>query len=269
MSEARFISSRSGGPYADRVRHVTTVEPFRWLAAGWADFRAARGASLAYGLIFVVAGLVMAVALVATNMIYLFVPLVTGFMIIGPALTIGFYAISRDLERSEAPSFTRAVLAFRANPGPLFYVGLALLCLLLLWVRLAQLVFALSFPTAVALDLQSLVDATLFTPGGQVFVVLSMVMGAVIAALTFAGGAFALPLLLDRQAGMVEAVATSWTAVMTNLPAMAVWAAMLVLLTAAGMAAAIVGLAVTLPLAGHATWHAYRAVVSLESGDGV
>jgi uncharacterized membrane protein len=87
--------------------------------------------------------------------------------------------------------------------------------------------------------------------------------------LTFAAGAFALPLLLDRQAGMVEAVATSWTAVMTNLPAMAVWAAMLVLLTAAGMAAAIVGLAVTLPLAGHATWHAYRAVVSLESGDGV
>jgi len=77
------------------VRHVTTVEPFRWLAAGWADFRAARGVSLAYGLIFVAAGLVMAGTLVAANMIYLFVPLTTGFMIIGPALTIGFYAISR------------------------------------------------------------------------------------------------------------------------------------------------------------------------------
>jgi uncharacterized membrane protein len=94
-----------------------------------------------------------------------------------------------------------------------------------------------------------------------VFAAISLAMGAVIAALVFAGGAFALPLLLDRPAGVVEAVATSWTAVTTNVPAMAVWAAILVLLTAAGMAAGFVGLAVTLPLAGHATWHAYRAVI--------
>jgi uncharacterized membrane protein len=42
---------------------------------------------------------------------------------------------------------------------------------------------------------------------------------------------------------------------------MAVWAAMLVVLTVAGMAIGFVGLVVTLPLAGHATWHAYRAVI--------
>jgi uncharacterized membrane protein len=265
MSEIHAISPQPRRPLAERVRRVNTDEPFRWLAAGWADFRAARGASIAYGLIFVVAGLVLAAALFAANMIYLFVPLATGFLIIGPALTIGFYAISRDLERGEAPSFTRAVLAFRANPGPLFYVGLVLLYLLLLWVRLAQLAFALSFPAAVGLDLRSLVDATLFTPDGQVFLAISVAMGAVIAALTFAGGAFSLPLLLDRPVGMVEAVATSWTAVMTNLPAMAVWAAVLVVLTGAGMAAGFVGLAVTLPLAGHATWHAYRSVIRQES----
>jgi uncharacterized membrane protein len=268
MSETHAESPEYRRPYADRVRHITTEEPFRWLAAGWADFRAARVVSLAYGLIFVGAGLIIAAALFAANMIYLFVPLACGFMLMGPALTIGFYAISRDLERGEVPSFTRAVLAFRANPGPLFYIGLALLYLLLLWVRLVQLVFALSFSPAVKLDLPSLLSATLFTPEGQMFLALSVAMGAVIAALTFAGGAFALPLLLDRKAGMVEAVATSWTAVAANLPAMAVWAVILVLITAAGMAAGLVGLAVTLPLAGHATWHAYRAVVRLESGSG-
>ncbi len=261
MSESHVISPQPHRPFADRVRQVSTEEPFRWLAAGWSDFRAAFGASLAYGLIFVVAGLVLTAALFVADMMYLFFPLAAGFMLIGPALTTGFYAISRDLEQKKAPSFAGAVLAFRVNPGPLSYVGLALLCLLLLWLRLAQLVFALSFPSTVGPDLQSLVDAAFFTPDGQVFVAISLAMGAVIAALTFAGGAFSLPLLIDRPVGMVEAVATSWTAVMMNLPAMAVWAVTLVLLTAAGMAAGIIGLALTLPLAGHATWHAYRAVI--------
>jgi uncharacterized membrane protein len=243
---------------------VTAGEPFRWLAAGWNDFRAAPHASLAYGIIFVVAGLLLAIALFAANMIYLFVPLATGFMLVGPALTLGFYAISRDLERGTIPSFGRALCAFRVNSGPLVYMGLALLCLLLLWVRLAELAFALSFPVTVGLDFASLMNATLHTDGGRLFVAISVMVGAAIAALAFAGGAFALPLLFDRPIGMATAVATSWTAVTANLPAMAVWAAILVALTAAGMAAGMVGLAVTLPLAGHATWHAYRTVIRAE-----
>jgi uncharacterized membrane protein len=84
------------------------------------------------------------------------------------------------------------------------------------------------------------------------------------AATVFAGAAFALPILLDRPVGMVEAVTTSWTAAEMNVPAMVVWATLLVALTAAGMAAGFVGLAVTLPVAGHATWHAYRAVIRSE-----
>jgi len=262
MSDAHAEASYVGRPYAGRVRRVTPDQPFRWLAAGCRDFLHAPGASFAYGLIFVFAGLVLAGALYAVNMIYLFVPLATGFMLVGPAATLGFYAISRDLERGAQPSLADAVGAFRANPGPLLYVGLALLCLFLLWLRLAEFAFALSFPSATGLDAQALLNATLFTAGGRAFVVFSVFIGAVIAALTFAGGAFALPLLLDRPAGMVEAVATSWTAVMLNLPAMIVWAALLVLLTAAGMALGIIGLAVTLPLAGHATWHAYRATIA-------
>jgi len=265
MSEAHAIAPHPRRPQCDHLRHIGTEEPFRWLAAGWADFRSARRVSIGYGLIFVLAGFALTAALFAANMIYLFVPLVTGFMLVGPALTIGFYAVSRDLERGTAPSLTRALLAFRANPGPLLYTGLILLGLLLLWLRLTQLAFALSFPATVGLDLRSLVDATLFTSGGQVFLAVSLAMGAVVAALTFAGGAFAVPLLFDRPVGTVEAVATSWTAVMMNLPAMAVWAILVVLLTAAGITAGFIGLVVTLPLAGHATWHAYRAVVSVES----
>jgi uncharacterized membrane protein len=264
MAGTDIASAHAGRPFAYRVVHVTAAAPFAWLAAGWRDFRASPGASLAYGSIFVLAGVLLAAASFAANMIYLFVPLAAGFLLVGPAATLGFYAISRDLAAGRRPSFAGALRAYRTNPGPMLYVGFALLALFLVWLRVAQLVFALTFPSAIGFDVQSLLHATLFTGDGQVFLATTLAMGAIMAALTFAGAAFALPLLLDRPVGMVEAVATSWTAVEINLPAMAVWAVLLVALTAAGMAVGFVGLAVTLPLAGHATWHAYRAVIRPE-----
>jgi uncharacterized membrane protein len=264
VAQTHTASAYSVRPFAGRVVRVPAGAPLTWLAAGWRDFTASPGASLAYGMIFVLAGIVLAGALFAANMIYLFVPLATGFLLVGPAATLGFYAISRDLEAGRKPTLAGALLAYRTNPGPMLYVGFALLSLFLVWLRLAQLVFALTFPSAIGFDVQSLLHATLFTGDGQLFLLTTLAMGAVMAALAFAGAAFALPLLLDRPVGMVEAVATSWTAVEVNLPAMAVWAVLLVVLTAVGMALGFVGLAVTLPLAGHATWHAYRAVIRPE-----
>jgi len=43
---------------------------------------------------------------------------------------------------------------------------------------------------------------------------------------------------------------------------MLVWGSLIVLLTAAGFATALVGLVFTMPLVGHATWHAYRALIA-------
>src|SRR3954454_9165382 len=80
-----------GRPFADRVAPVAATAPLAWLAGGLRDFRAAFGTSLAYGMIFVLAGIVLAAALLAVNMAYLFVPLASGFMLIGPAATLGLY----------------------------------------------------------------------------------------------------------------------------------------------------------------------------------
>jgi uncharacterized membrane protein len=251
-------------PYADRVRRVASDQPFHWLAAGWRDFRAAPLASLAYGALFVIVGLILTIGLWRTQTIFMLLPLAAGFMLLGPALTLGFQAISRDLEQGKRPSFAGALLAWRANAGPIFYAGLAFMFLFLLWLRLTELLFALTFPDTVGPDAEGLLNATL-TVHGLTFLGLFLVLGAGMAALAFAGGAFALPMLLDRRIGMAEAIATSFTAVTLNLRTMALWAALLVVLTVLGMAAFGIGLAVTLPLAGHATWHAYRAVIRPET----
>ena len=127
-------------------------QPLRWLAAGWRDFLAAPWISLAYGSFFVIVGLALTLGLRRTQTIYMLLPLTAGFMLLGPALTLGFQAMSRDLEQGERPSFAHALLAWRTNAGPIFYAGLAFMFLFLLWLRLAELAFALTFPDTVGLD---------------------------------------------------------------------------------------------------------------------
>lgn len=254
--------ARTGLPYADRIRAVGTDEPFRWLAAGWRDFRAAPAVSLALGLIVVVAGFVLTFGLAASGYFYLIAPLAVGFMLVGPALTMGYYAVSRDVEQGHRPSLPRALAAWRANTGPILAFGLALVAFLVLWMRFAALIFAIFFPYSM-MDVQALLNATLFTVEGLSFLFVGTLVGGVMAAIAFAAGAFSLPLLLDRKCGLVEALVTSVIAVVLNARTMVVWAALVVLFAGAGLLLGYVGLAVTLPLVGHATWHAYRATIRL------
>jgi uncharacterized membrane protein len=87
------------------------------------------------------------------------------------------------------------------------------------------------------------------------------VIGAIFAAAVFAITAVSIPMLLDRDVGVMSAIATSVTAVLLNWQAMALWAALIALFTLLGLATFFIGLAVALPLVGLATWHAYRDLV--------
>ncbi len=248
-------------PHADLINRVTLADVQPWFDKGWKDFAAAPVASLAYGALFAFIGLALADLLWSADMLYLLAPLSAGFMLLGPALTVGFQAISRDLEQGRKPSFFAALTAWRADAPALFGLAAALLAVFLVWLRLAQLLYALVFPAQAGPSLGVLFSTTFSTLGGLEFLLLFGLLGGVIAAVVFAGGAFALQLMLDRKMGLVEAVLTSYAAVAANPGPMALWAALLAALVFAGMALFYVGLIVTLPLAGHAAWHAYRSVI--------
>ena len=83
----------------------------------------------------------------------------------------------------------------------------------------------------------------------------------------FAISAVALPLLLERDVGVLRAIVTSVAAVMKNWRVLIGWGALIVVFTAAGLVTFYLGLAVTLPLIGHATWHAYRDLVGRNRTD--
>lgn len=251
-------------PYADRVNIVASDEPFKWLAAGWRDFRRAGIVSLVFGLIIAGVGLGLTVGLYLADLAYLIAPLVAGFMLVGPALTVGHYAISRDLQLGRTPSLARALTAWRANPGRFLGMGLLLVAFLIVWLRFAALIFAISFPYQQP-DLDDLVTTLLFTVDGLTFLGIGTVVGAFMATIVFAVSVVSLPMLLDRDVDILQAIVTSVVATMLNARVMAMWAALIVLFTAAGLLTAYIGLAVTLPLIGHASWHAYRALIKPEA----
>ena len=89
------------------------------------------------------------------------------------------------------------------------------------------------------------------------FLAIGSAVGSVFALVTFAVSAFSLPMICDREADAIEAVVTSINAVLRNKPAMLVWVLLIVALTAAGFATALLGLTVAIPVLGYATWHGY------------
>ena len=93
------------------------------------------------------------------------------------------------------------------------------------------------------------------------FFAIGRAVGTIFAVGVFAASAFALPMLVDRRADAITAVVTSVNAVLRNKRAMLVWALLIVVSVAVGFATALIGLAVTMPLIGHATWHAYRETI--------
>ena len=70
-----------------------------------------------------------------------------------------------------------------------------------------------------------------------------------------------MPLLLDRRVTLMQAVLTSWQAVLANPVPMAVWSAVIMGFTLLGLGSLMIGLVLVIPMLGHASWHAYRDLV--------
>jgi uncharacterized membrane protein len=244
-----------------RVRRIELDRPWSWLAAGWRDLCRAPRVSLLYGVLFALASYAITFGLWWAGLIYLILPMVCGFLIIGPLLAVGLYEISRRLETGAPVSLGAAVMAWQRNGGQIALMGVVLLLLLFAWIRLAALLFMLFFglePPSFA----GLFVATFLNPGALPFLIVGTAIGAVLAALAFAISATSIPFLLDRpDSNVVTAIATSVTAVKQNPGPMLFWAVLVVGFAGAGLITLYLGLIVTLPLIGHATWHAYRDLV--------
>lgn len=244
------------------VRRVDVDRPWRWLERGWADMRAHPGVSIGYGVGIVAVSIAMAGALEAMGLFWhLILPLVAGFMFMGPIVAIGLYETSRRREVGEPVSFAAALAAFKANPENVSYMGLLLGLFMLAWIRIATLLVALFFSTNPTPGLHRLIDMLVLSEQSVAFLAVGTAIGGLLAAIVFALGVVSSPMLLHRRCGVFEAVLTSVKVARANPKPLALWAGLIVTFTLIGLLPFFLGLAVTLPLIGHATWHAYRDLV--------
>lgn len=243
--------SRATMPFVAPCRQLTPLAPLQWLREGWADFRAAPLLSLSYGLFAVLVSMLMAWLAYRFGGYWLLLALLSGFVFIGPVFCLGLYAISAQLERGQAPS---PRVSFREagvhRLGTEMVFALILLVVFLVWARAGTAIHVF-YPLGTSPSLGDL----------AAYLGIGSAVGAVFAAFVFAASAFALPMIMHRDVDAVTAVVTSINAVLRNKPAMAVWAAIIVLGVGLGFATGLLGLAVTIPLLGYATWHGYLGTI--------
>jgi uncharacterized membrane protein len=239
------------------VRTVAFAAPFSWLAKGWQDYRAHPLPSLFYGVCFAAMG--WAIALTFRHAYEYVSALVTGFFLVGPFLAIGLYDLSRRREQGEPVWLAPTLDAWSRNVSAIGMFSLVLVVILLVWARASLVVFALFYtgemPTVAGFLAQ------IVSPENLEFLFAYLCVGGFFAVLTFAISVVSVPMMLDRHTDGVVAVLTSLRAFAANVPAMILWGMLIAALVMAGFALLFVGLVVAVPVIGHATWHAYRALV--------
>lgn len=255
-----IVSHSSGGFNLPPIRRISSEHPWRWLAAGWRDLCVHPVLSLGYGFAVVAASYALTALLIYFDLIYLLLPLAAGMMFAGPMLAVGLYEISRRIEKGETVGVRRVLFVTTHSPEHIGSIALILALFMLVWVRVATLLFAVFFGLG-APPLDQIMQTLLFTSGGLVFLLVGSAIGGVLALLAFTISAVSIPRMMVRQTDVVTAIATSVTAVTRNFGPMLLWAWLIALLTVVGIATCYIGLIVIFPLIGHATWHAYRDLV--------
>lgn len=246
-----------GGARALRVdiQHVSMLRPFVWLARGWRDLGRHLGASLGYGALIVAIGWTLLVFL-GTHP-YFVAAAITGFLLVGPAMSAGLCEMSRRYSAGENASFDDSLEGFKRNVSALMEFGVILAICGAVWFGVSALlldsVFHIAAPTVSETLYRGFIDSA-----NRSQVIGYVAVGGLLAIGVFASSVISIPLMIDRRVTAGQAMRASARAVAANVPAMIVWSALITILTAIGYAPFLGGLLIVAPLLGHATWHAYR-----------
>ncbi len=249
------------------VREISLTQCFQWLTKGWLDTWRGGVLSLAHGLL--VASFALLLIFAVGDQFWLIAGAFSGFLVIAPVLATSLYAISRALEKGEKADIALIVntwtrwqysrYAARGGYWSLVRFGLLLGLAGTGWVLTSASLITLMAPQPIQTPMDFLRHVVL-SPQHYLFE-LWLTLGGLMAAPLFASSVVSMPLLLDRRATVMQAVLTSWQAVLRHPAALSLWACVIMLLTLLGMATAMLGLIVIVPWLGHASWYAYRDLV--------
>jgi uncharacterized membrane protein len=245
------------------VRRISIADLKDALARGFDDFMAMPSHALFLCVIYPVVGVALAVLSFGYGQMSLIFPLAAGFALIGPLAAIGLYALSRQRERGETVDPVRAFeIIHHPSFGAIVALGVLLLAIFAAWIAVAQWLYVSNFGPAPITSFSEFAHNIFNTREGWRVIILGNAIGFVFAVVALTLSVVSFPLLLDRDVGAAEALVTSCRAVWANPFVMAVWGLIVAVALFLGSLPLLVGLAVVLPVLGHATWHLYRKVIA-------
>jgi uncharacterized membrane protein len=258
MANLHVIAGASGTWMRPAIRKIDLTDIKDALAKGLDDFLTMPSHLVFLCLIYPVVGACLA----ASNALFLLYPLASGFALIGPFAAIGLYELSRRRELGIDISWRHAfdVLSSPALPS-ILALGLLLMVIFLCWLATAQALYVWLFGPEPPHSYGQFIEDVLTTPHGWALIILGNGIGFIFAALVLSISAISFPLLIDRDVGAAVAIHTSIRAVLANPVMMALWGLIVAMLLVLGTIPLFIGLAVVMPILGHATWHLYRKLV--------
>ncbi len=244
------------------VRSITPVDLKKALLRGLADFKAMPTHVIFLAMIYPVVGILIMRATFHLNIIPVLFPIASGFALIGPVAAIGLYELSRRRERGMDTSWIHAFDVFHSpSLKAIVALSLMLLTIFVVWIVIAQSLYISNFGYSQPTSIVEFINAILTTPAGHNLIILGNSIGFLFAVLVFVLNVVSFPLLLDRNVGTTAAIITSVKTVTKNPFTMALWGLIIAVGLVLGSLPFFFGLAIVLPILGHATWHLYRAVI--------
>ena len=248
------------------IQTITLADLMVALQRGAGDFWAKPSHYVLLMLIYPIIGIVLTVWMNGFYTWPLLYPLIGGFALIGPVAALPLYEISRRREMGEDASWRDAMNVIHSPAmGSILAVGAMLFVLFTLWLTSAQALYESLFGSSPPQTFEGLFAQVVSEPGGMTLAIVGTAVGALFALVVLCTSVVAFPLLLDRDVGAYVAVETSFRAVIRNPIPMLAWGVIVGVSVFVGALTLFVGLAVILPILGHATWHLYRRTVGSAS----
>src|SRR5262245_20773040 len=244
-----------------RIRRIDIKDLWQALKEGLDDFNAKPSLYFFLCIFYPLFALLLTLFLIGENLLHLIFPMIAGFTLIGPVVSVGLFEISRQRELGLDVRWSSA-FGFVHSPSlaGIAALSLVMMALYVAWLYMAQLIYFGLFGADPPVSIQDFVNV-LTTRRGGALIVYGTLVGFNLAVVALAISVVAFPMLLDKKVSATRAVKTSIRAVISNPLMMAVWGLIVVALLAVGAILFLIGLAAVLPILGHATWHLYRKIV--------
>jgi uncharacterized membrane protein len=262
MANQKTITAIDAGEVLPDIHDINRDDLKDALAKGLDDFKAMPTHVFLLVVIYPIVGAILIDLTFGYDILPLVFPIIAGFTLIGPVAAVGLYEMSRRRQHGGSPTWRDAFSVVRSPALPsIAAIGLLQLAIYLLWLAAALAIYNMTLGPSGIETYGDFMRQVLTTPAGWTMIIVGSGVGFLFAVAVLIISVVSFPMLVDRNVSAVTAVQTSIRACLANPQTMSAWGFMVAALLAIGMIPLFVGLAIVMPVLGHATWHLYRKVV--------